>query len=61
VVVVWTERGGPTVASPAGEGGYGSKLLNRAMTVQLGGSISCDWSAEGVIVTIRMTKGRLAR
>jgi two-component sensor histidine kinase len=61
VVVVWTERGGPTVASPAGEGGYGSKLLNRAMTVQLGGSISCDWSAEGVIVTLRMTKGRLAR
>jgi two-component sensor histidine kinase len=49
------------VASPAGEGGYGSKLLNRAMTVKLGGSISCDWSAEGVIVTLRMTKGRLAR
>src|SRR5665213_2425 len=61
VVVVWTERGGPLVAAPAGEGGYGSKLLNRAMTVQLGGSISCDWSEEGVIVTLRMTKGRLAR
>jgi hypothetical protein len=35
VVVVWTERGGPPVAAPAREGGYGSKLLNRAMTVQL--------------------------
>jgi two-component sensor histidine kinase len=61
VVVVWTERGGPPVAAPAREGGYGSKLLNRAMTVQLGGSISCDWSAEGVIVTLHMTKDRLAR
>jgi two-component sensor histidine kinase len=60
VVVVWTERGGPPVDAPGGEGGYGSKMLNRAMTMQLGGSISCDWSAEGVIVTLHMTKDRLA-
>jgi two-component sensor histidine kinase len=61
VVVVWTERGGPPVAAPAGEGGYGSKLLNRGMTIQLGGSITCDWSAEGVIVSLQMTKDRLTR
>jgi two-component sensor histidine kinase len=61
VVVVWTERGGPPVTAPAGEGGYGSKLLNRGMTVQLGGSITCDWSAEGVIVSLAMTKDRLNR
>jgi two-component sensor histidine kinase len=61
VVVVWTERGGPTVAAPPGEGGYGSKLLNRGMTVQLGGSITCDWSAEGVIVSLQMSKDRLIR
>jgi two-component sensor histidine kinase len=60
VVVVWTERGGPSVAAPSGEGGYGSKLLNRSMTLQLGGSIHCDWSPEGVIVTLHMTKDRLA-
>jgi two-component sensor histidine kinase len=59
VVVVWTERGGPPVVALAGEGGYGSKLLNRSMTLQLGGSISCDWSAEGVIVALDMTKDRL--
>ena len=61
VEVVWTERGGPPVASPIGEGGYGSKLLNRSMTLQLGGSISCDWSADGVIVTLHMIKDRLTR
>jgi two-component sensor histidine kinase len=60
VVVVWTERGGPPVTAPAGDGGYGSKLLNRGMTIQLGGSIACDWSSEGVIVTLLMTKDRLA-
>ncbi|MEA2793246.1 MAG: hypothetical protein QOI87_626 [Bradyrhizobium sp.] len=61
VVVVWTERGGPPVAAPRGEGGYGSKLINRGMTVQLGGSITCDWSAEGVIVSLQMTKDSLTR
>lgn len=61
VTVVWTERGGPPVQALTGDGGYGSKLLNRGMTVQLGGSISCDWNPEGVIVTLKMTKDRLAR
>src|SRR5476651_851446 len=42
VVVVWTERGGPPVTAPADDAGYGSKLLNRGMTTQLGGSIACD-------------------
>ena len=45
--MVWTERGGPPVAAQAGEGDR-SKLLNRAMTTQLGGSITCDWSAEAL-------------
>jgi two-component sensor histidine kinase len=61
VVVVWTERGGPPVAAPSGVGGYGSKLLNRSMSIQLGGSITCDWSAEGVIVALQMTKDRLTK
>jgi two-component sensor histidine kinase len=52
VVVVWTERGGPPVSAPTGDGGYGSQLLNRSMTAQLGGSISCNWCAEGIIVSL---------
>ena len=59
--MVWTERGGPPVEALTGDGGYGSKLLNRGMTVQLGGSISCDWNPDGVIVTLKMTKDRLTR
>jgi two-component sensor histidine kinase len=61
VVVVWTERGGPEVARPAGPEGYGSKLVNRSMADQLGGSIEYDWDEAGVIVTLRMTKDMLAR
>lgn len=61
VVVVWTERGGPPVVAPTGSGGFGSKLVNRSMSAQLGGSIDCDWSEEGVVITLRMNKDGLAR
>jgi two-component sensor histidine kinase len=61
VVVVWTERGGPPVVAPTGPGGFGSKLVNRSMSSQLGGSIACDWSEEGVVITLRMNKDSLAQ
>jgi two-component sensor histidine kinase len=59
VVIVWTERGGPPVVAPAPPGGFGSKMVNRSMSNQLGGSIAFNWHSEGVIVTLRMDKNRL--
>lgn len=61
VVVVWTERGGPPVETPTGQGGFGSKLINRAMSMQLGGTLSCDWAKEGVVVTLKMDRESLER
>jgi two-component sensor histidine kinase len=60
VVVVWTERGGPPVVAPTPPAGFGSKMINRSMARQLGGSIAFNWSKDGVIVTLRMSMGRLA-
>jgi two-component sensor histidine kinase len=60
VSIVWTERGGPPVEAPTGTGGFGSKLVQRAMSAQLGGSISADWHQDGVIVTLAMAKDRLS-
>jgi two-component sensor histidine kinase len=60
VVIVWTERGGPPVSAPVGAGGFGSKLVARSMTAQLGGSIDRQWQEEGVVVTIKLDKERLA-
>ena len=40
-------------------GFIGSKLVNRSITSQLGGSIAFDWPPEGVIVTLRMSQARL--
>ncbi|PKP82948.1 MAG: histidine kinase [Alphaproteobacteria bacterium HGW-Alphaproteobacteria-18] len=61
VVVVWTERGGPPVERPTGQGGFGSKLINRAMSMQLGGTLTCDWAKEGVVVTLKMNRESLER
>jgi two-component sensor histidine kinase len=60
VVLIWTERGGPQVEAPTGAGGFGSQLIRRGITGQLGGSIDCDWAKDGVIVTVRMNQQRLA-
>jgi two-component sensor histidine kinase len=59
VIVVWTEHGGPPVTNATGEGGFGSKLINRVMTTQLGGTITCDWAVDGVVITLTMDRDRL--
>ena len=59
VVIVWTERGGPPVSSPVKARGYGSQLVTRSMSRQLGGSLDYDWDKEGVVVTLRMNKDSL--
>ena len=59
VVIVWTEKGGPPVQKARGEPGFGSKLVNRSITAQLGGSIDFEWPTEGMIVKLQMSKARL--
>jgi two-component sensor histidine kinase len=61
VVVIWTERGGPPPVRPTGPRGFGSRLLTQSVSGQLGGSIAFDWPPEGVIVTLRMNKARVAQ
>jgi two-component sensor histidine kinase len=58
IVIVWTERGGPPVV-PAASSGFGSELVHRSMAAQLGGTIAFDWSPEGLVATLRMSKDRL--
>ena len=60
VVLVWTERGGPAVTAPGSPAGFGSKLVHRAISGQLGGSINYDWHEDGLLVTLRMNAERLS-
>jgi two-component sensor histidine kinase len=61
LIMAWTEHGGPPVKPPAGPGGYGSKLLERAMTHQLDGSVTRSWDEAGVVVNLTMNKAFLVR
>jgi two-component sensor histidine kinase len=59
VAVSWTERGGPPISAPARLEGFGSKMIHRSMS-SLGGDIAFDWSGEGLVAILRMSKDRLA-
>jgi two-component sensor histidine kinase len=60
IKIVWTERGGPEVVPPKAGGGYGSRLVERSISSQLGGSIEYEWSPEGLIATLWIEEARLA-
>jgi len=61
LVLVWTERGGPSVDRVGRANGYGSKLLDRIVGGQLGGAITYDWTEEGVVVQLELNATELAK
>ena len=60
LVVIWTERGGPAVASPTGNNGFGD-LLVRTTIAGLGGEVSRDWHPEGLVIRLSISRERLTR
>jgi len=60
ISLIWLERGGPAVEAPANAAGFGSELVKRSVSGQLRGSIDYDWSREGLIVTLMLSRKRLA-
>jgi len=51
--IVWKEIGGPRVGQPT-KRGFGTKLLERAMVSEFGGSTLLDYRPDGVICTIQV-------
>jgi len=60
VELIWMERGGPEVTAPPAASGFGSKLVHRSVSKQLGGAIEYEWAPDGLIVTLRLQRSRLA-
>ena len=60
LLVVWAETGGPAVAEAPEMRGFESKMIARSLFQQLGGAISYDWQPDGLVVTLRLRKDRLA-
>lgn len=60
VCIIWKEHGGPTVSAPPEGDGYGSRLIRQTMESQFGGSISYDWLADGLIVSLSVSNDQLS-
>jgi PAS domain S-box-containing protein len=58
--IVWRESGGPAVRRPDSTEGFGSLLVRRSISDQLGGSLETEWNEAGVKVTITADRQRLA-
>jgi PAS domain S-box-containing protein len=47
----WEEVGGPTVTAPA-RGGFGTRLIERALAAEMGGTAEIEYRARGVVFTL---------
>lgn len=59
IELIWAETGGPSIEHPPELTGFGSRLINRSVTSNLGGGLTYDWQPTGLVVTLRMRKDRL--
>jgi two-component sensor histidine kinase len=53
LVLRWTETGGPPVKPPTRQG-FGFRVLQRAVSAQLGGDARFDWRADGLACEIEV-------
>lgn len=61
VSISWIETDGPTVAGGPEATGFGTRLVQLAITQQLAGSIERHWLPQGLRVDMRVSAGRLKR
>ena len=61
--MVWEEQGPAAATAPAAGAaeGFGTLLLENAVTRQLGGRIARDWGPQGLVVSIALPLERLGR
>jgi PAS domain S-box-containing protein len=50
----WCERGGPAITQPPSRRGFGTRLLERGIGVELGGSVRLDFQPDGLQASIEV-------
>ena len=60
ICVIWAETGGPSITEKPILKSFGSQLIARSVSGQLGGELVYDWQQSGLVVTVRMHQARLA-
>ncbi len=58
--VIWAETGGPPITTEPVLTGFGSRLIARSVSGQLGGELVYEWQESGLVVTVKMRQDRLA-
>ncbi|WP_017670876.1 PAS domain-containing protein [Blastomonas sp. AAP53] len=61
VLIDWIEQKGPALQGEPNETGFGTRLVQLAVTQQLAGAIERHWLAEGLRVDMRISASRLKR
>jgi two-component sensor histidine kinase len=56
VHIVWQEHGGPTPEQPS-HAGFGTRLLQSAVSRQIGSPVRLGFEATGLICEMRLTRG----
>ncbi|MDF7774719.1 PAS domain S-box protein [Sphingomonas sp. AOB5] len=49
--LVWTESGGPPVVAPTRRG-FGTRMIERGLAAELGGTVKIDFAASGLVCTV---------
>lgn len=60
-ILTWTETGGPTIAQPPTQRGFGSRLIELSVNSQLGGRLDCDWAMQGLRATVHVPNTAMSR
>jgi two-component sensor histidine kinase len=60
LLLTWTEEGGPPVAPPETEDGFGTFLARATVEGQLAGSIVREWLPAGLVIHLDVGRDRLA-
>ncbi len=58
--LVWAETGGPPIVGHPELTGFGSRLIARTVSSQLGGELAYDWQESGLVVTLALRQDRMA-
>ncbi len=60
ICLIWAETGGPPITEEPVLKGFGSQLIARSVSGQLGGELVYDWQESGLVVAVKMRQDRLA-
>jgi two-component sensor histidine kinase len=59
LILHWQEKGGPPVSPPA-RGGFGSRMIEQGLALELEGTAHMDYAAEGLVCTMNFAAPEVA-